>query len=139
MTRFLKSTAIAALALSTAMPAFAAGHMDLNSMDCAMYNDLSAEDRNKVAMMAIDEVNSGSAAQADASNDTAKATEDTQSAASTESPVGEAPDTAMAETTTEAGSDMSEYEEDIALLNLTCEGNSESTLLDAASGIMGNR
>lgn len=139
MTRLIKSTAIAALALTTALPAFATGTVDLNSMDCAMYNDLAAADKNKVAMMAINEVSSGSAAQADASNETAKATADTTVAGSTESAVGEAPDSAMATTTTQAGSDMTAYEEDVAILNDICMSNGESTLLDAAAGIKGNR
>lgn len=139
MTRLFKTTAIAALALTTAMPAFATGQTDLNSMDCGMYNDLAAADKDKVAMMAIDEVSSGSASQADASNDTAKATADTTVAGSTESPVGEAPDSAMAITTTQAGSDMSAYAEDVAILNDICMGNREAALLDAAAGVRGNR
>lgn len=139
MTRFLKTTAIAALVASTAVPAFAAGHMDLNSMTCTQYNDLSAEDKNKVAMLAIDEVNSGSASQADASNETAKATDDTTVTGSGESPVGSDPDSAMASTTTEAGNDMSEYEEEMAIMNGICDSNGDAMVLDAAAGVKGNR
>ena len=74
MTRFLKATAIAALAITTALPAFAAAHLDVNSMTCEAYNDLSGADRDKVALMVVADMANNSDATVADNNGTATAT-----------------------------------------------------------------
>jgi hypothetical protein len=135
MTRFFKSTAIAALALSTAMPAFAAGHLDLNSMTCDQYEELSRADRNAVAIAAVSELSSGAAT----SVDTATATDSTNVASSTESPADTADTSATATTTSGAGDDMSRYEEEIAMMNRICTFNPTTMVMEAAAGQRGKR
>jgi hypothetical protein len=155
MTRFLKSTAIAALVASTAMPAFAAGHMDLETMSCASYNDLSEADRNKVAVMAIDHANAGAGTASDISNDDANVAELAKDVTAAENASGETvesdvnvggaitdgteKDEAAAENASGDGmtdpANMDIYAEDIALLNEVCEGPGEVMVIDAAAGI----
>ena len=53
----MKTLAVAGLVSVMSVPAFAAAHLDLNSMTCEEYNGLSGADRDKVAVMAISAMN----------------------------------------------------------------------------------
>ncbi len=55
----LKTLAIAGLLGTVSAPAFAAAHMDMASMTCAQYQELSDEDKMKVSSMAIAELKDG--------------------------------------------------------------------------------
>ncbi|MEO9631134.1 MAG: HdeA/HdeB family chaperone [Sulfitobacter sp.] len=55
----LKTLAIAGLLGTVSAPAFAAAHMDMATMTCAQYQELSDEDKMKVASMAIAELEDG--------------------------------------------------------------------------------
>ena len=57
MTRSFKTLAAATLMTTLSVPAFAAAHLDVNSMTCEEYNELSGADRDKVAVMAVMELN----------------------------------------------------------------------------------
>ena len=145
MNTFMKTTAIAALALSTALPAFAAGHMDLNSMTCEQYNELGGADRDKVAMMAVAELNNNSDATIADNNGTATATDATEGTQATESASGATTTvadnngTATATSTVAAGDDMTRFAEEIKILNRTCSRNWDAMVMEAASGLSGTR
>jgi hypothetical protein len=141
MTRFFKSSAIAAVAFSAALPAYAATEVDINSMTCAQYEDLAPADRDTVAMLAISElaVDPAAVQEAEEANDPAKAVADTGTEPATESPVGSMPDSATASTTTNAGSDMSNYEEELAIMNRICTLNPTTMVMEAAAGLTGKR
>ena len=55
----LKTLAIAGLLGTVSAPAFAAAHMDMATMTCAQYQELSDEDKMDVASMAIAELEDG--------------------------------------------------------------------------------
>ncbi|MFG6529378.1 HdeA/HdeB family chaperone [Sulfitobacter sp. 1A15142] len=55
----LKTLAIASLLGTVSAPAFAAAHMDMATMTCAQYQELSDDDKMKVASMAIAELEDG--------------------------------------------------------------------------------
>ena len=55
----LKTLAIAGLLGTVSAPAFAAAHMDMATMTCAQYQELSDEDKMKVSSMAIAELEDG--------------------------------------------------------------------------------
>ena len=135
MTRLFKSTAIAALALSAAMPAYAEAHMDISTMTCLQYEDLSRADRNKVAVMAVSELSGDTAPDVE----TATATESTNVAESSESPAGTADTSATATTTTNAGDDMTRYQEEISRMNNICTFNPTTLVMEAAAGQTGKR
>lgn len=145
MNTLMKSTAIAAIALTTALPAFAAGHMDLNSMTCEQYNELSGADRDKVAMMAVAEMSNSSDATIADNNGTATATNATEGSAAEESEAGAATTVAKgngeatATSTVAAGDDMTRYAEEIKVLNRTCSRNWDAMVTEAASGMFGTR
>ncbi|WP_299025966.1 HdeA/HdeB family chaperone [uncultured Sulfitobacter sp.] len=145
MTRFIKTTAIAALALSTSLPAMAATSSDLNSMTCGEYNDLSQADQNRVAVAAVLELNNTSDATIADNNGVATATAPLVGEAAEESPSGstttiaDSNGTATATTTVPAGDDMARYAEEIKVLNLTCARNIDAMVLEAAAGMDGTR
>lgn len=145
MTHIFKASAIAALIATTAAPAFAAAHMDLNSMTCEMYNQLTGADRDKIAMMAIAELNNNSDATIADNNGTATATAPLEGEAAEESPTGsvatiaESNGTATATSTVAAGDDMSRFAEEVAVLNRTCSRNWDTMVLEAAAGQDGTR
>lgn len=145
MNTLMKSTAIAAIAMTTAMPAFADGHMDLNSMTCEQYNELGGADRDKVAMMAVAEMSNTSDATIADNNGTATATDATEGTAAEESTAGsvtttaENNGTAMATSTVAEGDDMTRYAEEIKVLNRTCSRNWDAMVTEAAAGMFGTR
>lgn len=145
MTRFFKTTAIAALALTTAMPVFADAHLNPSNMTCEEYNELSGANRDKVAMMAIAEITGVSDATIAANNGTATATNATESTKAEESTAGSTQTiaknngSATATSTVDAGNDQSMMEEKIALLNRMCSRNWDTMVSEAAAGQAGTR
>ncbi len=59
MNAFLKTAAAASLMATLSVPAFAAAHMEANTMTCAEFNELEAADQAKVTEMALEEINQG--------------------------------------------------------------------------------
>lgn len=121
MNNALKALAIAGLAGSISASAFAAAHLDMATMTCAQFKDLSAEDKLKVATMAVAEVDDG--ANGAAAAGTPKATE---------SSVG---DTTAAASTNED----SEMENAPELLDTICDRNLDALVSEAAIGMAGTR
>lgn len=130
----LKTLAIAAVVAGTSMPVFAAGHLS-TSMSCEDYNQLSGANRDKVAMMAIAELQDN----VDPGDGTATATASSTGTAGTESASGTGTTSATATTTTNAGDDMSAMEEKMAILNRTCSRNWDASVMEAAAGQSGTR
>ena len=145
MTRLFKTTAIAALALTTAMPAFAAAHLDPSNMTCEQYNELTGANRDKVAMMAIAEISGVSDATIADNNGTATATDASEGTKAEESTAGSSTTTAdnngtaTATSTVNAGNDQSMMEEKMALLNRVCSRNWDAMVSEAAAGQAGTR
>lgn len=140
MTRLFKATAIAALTLTTAMPAFARA-----DMTCGEYNDLSAAEQMVVAKMAVAEITGTTDGTLADNNGTATATNASEGEKAEESVSGSVQTlannngTATATTTVPAGNDESMMQEKIDLLNLTCAQNMDAMVYEAASGQTGNR
>ena len=145
MTRLFKTTAIAALAMTTAMPVFAAAHLDVNSMTCSEYNDLSGGDRDKVALMVVADMTNNSDATIADNDGTATATAGAETTAAEESEAGstatiaDSNGTATATSTVGAGDDMARFAEEIKVLNLTCARNGDAMLTEAAAGMAGTK
>lgn len=134
MTTF-KTLAIAALMGSVAAPAFADGHMDLNSMTCEEYNELSGADRDAIAVMAIAELNDNAEpteGTATATNDSVGDTEEESNMAVSE---GSATDTSIAN----ADDDLTRYAEEIRVMNRVCARNWDALVIEAAAGQAGTR
>ncbi|QUJ75965.1 hypothetical protein KDD17_13670 [Sulfitobacter albidus] len=145
MNTFIKAAAAATLLSAISAPAFAAGHADLNSMTCAQFNEMSAEDQNKIAVMAVAELNNNSDATIADNNGEATATAPLEGEAAEESETGStttiADDngTATATTTVPAGDDMTRFAEEIEILKLECERSLDAMVLEAAAGGNGTR
>lgn len=145
MTRFMKTTAIATLALTTAMPAYAAAHLDLTELTCGEYNAMSVEDQTKIANLAVIELRGATDGTVADNNGEAKAVESTEGTLAEESEAGSTTTIAdnngeaTATTTVPAGNDESQFAEDIKLLNLTCARSINATIMEAAAGQDGTR
>jgi len=151
MTHLLKTTAIAAIAMSTALPAFADGHMDINSMTCAQFNDLSDADKTKVAVAAISELNTdaateteGMAAPKDTNADPDAADVNDEGAATAEAPRdGETVTEEQTGVTTsempQGGDNLGEFEAEMKIMIDQCERNGDTMVTEAAAGLTGTR
>lgn len=127
-------TAIAAFAMCMSVPAFADGHLN-TSMTCDEYNQLTGANRDKLAMMAIAELNNSSVA----GDGTATATASSEGTASEESTEGTGGTSATATSIAGAGDDMSRMEEEMGVLNRVCSRNWDATVQEAAAGQFGTR
>ncbi len=135
MTNTFKTLTAAALISTMSVPAFAAAHLDLNSMTCEDYNQLSGADRDKVAMMAIMELNDNVVP----TDGTATATDSSVGTSGTESNSAASSGSATATSIANADDDMSRFAEEIGVLNRTCSRNWDAMVLEAAAGMSGTR
>ena len=131
----IKTLAAASLLTAMSAPAFAAAHMDLNSMTCEEYNQLGGADRDKVAMMAVMELNDNAVP----TDGTATATASSVGTTQEESNSAASQGSATATTIANADNDMSRYAEEIGVLNRTCSRNWDAMVLEAAAGMSGTR
>lgn len=131
----LKTLTIGALMTTLSAPAFAAAHMDLNSMTCGEYNELTGAERDKVAMMAVAELNDNVMP----SDGTATATESSVGTAQEESNSAASAGSATATSIAGADDDMTRFAEEISVLNRTCARNWDAKVLEAAAGQSGTR
>lgn len=137
MTNFFKTTAVAAVlaTVSVSAPAFAAAHMDLNTMTCEQYNELNGAERDKVAIMAIAELNDN----AQPTEGTATATDDSIGTTAEESNSAVSEGSATATTIANADDDLTRFAEEIRVLNRTCSRNWDAMVTEAAAGQFGTR
>ena len=138
MTNTLKTLAIAGLIGSTSVPAFAAAHLDMATMTCAQYNDLSAEDQMKVATMAIAEIDDGDNGGSLEGTATATASNvgDTTAAEATD---GDTTAGAKADGDEDNTTEESKMTNAIEALNLQCDRNLDTLVSEAAAGLDGTR
>lgn len=144
MTHLMKSTALAALTLGGAMSASALT-VDLNTMTCTEYNNLTAAQQNAVAVAAVRELNNDSVGTLAPNNGTATATDPLYGEPATESEAGSTTTiadnngTATDTSTVAAGDDAVRFAEEIAVLNRTCARAGNATMIEAAAGQSGTR
>ena len=117
------------------VPAFAAAHLDLNSMTCEEYNQLGGADRDKVAVMAILELNDD----VQPTDGTATATASSVGTDAEESNSAASSGSATATSIANADDDVSRLAEEIAVLNRTCSRNWDAMVKEAATGSAGTR
>lgn len=146
MTMFKTTAAATVLALTTAMPAFAAAHADLSTLTCGEYNAMSAEDQNAIAIKAVMEMNQAAEGSLETSTGTLRAADvggdanAEQNAAATANADSTAVTTEGVRTADVGGSvdtanpDQSDMAAQIALLNTTCASSVGATVMEAAVG-----
>lgn len=130
-----KTIAVAALMGTLSAPAFAAAHLDLNSMTCEQYNELSGADRDKVAMMAVAAMNDNVQPTDGTATATASSVGTTQEESNSAASSGSATATSIAN----ADDDMTRMAEEIKVLNRTCSRNWDAMVTEAAAGMSGTR
>jgi hypothetical protein len=135
MTKTFKTLAIASLMGTLSVPAFAAAHIDLNSMTCEEYNALGGADRDKIAMMAIAELNDNG----QPTDGTATATDSSVGSSASESNSAASEGSATATSIAGADDDIARFAEEIGVLNRTCSRNWDAMVLEAAAGSAGTR
>ena len=135
MTRSFKTLAAATLMTTLSVPAFAAAHLDVNSMTCEEYNELSGADRDKVAVMAVMELNDN----VQPTDGTATATASSVGTAAEESNTAASEGSATATSIANADDDMTRFAEEIKVLNRTCSRNWDAMVTEAAAGMAGTR
>ncbi|MFT6021956.1 MAG: hypothetical protein ACI9PY_000061 [Ascidiaceihabitans sp.] len=138
MTTFIKTAATAALLGSMSVPAFAAAHLDMATMTCAQYKDLSAEDQNKVAVMAINEIDDGM--NGVAGDGEPKATEDSVgTTTAAEATDGDTTSGAKADGDEDNTTEESQMTNAIEAFNLQCDRNLDTLISEAAAGLDGTK
>ncbi|KIN65817.1 hypothetical protein Z945_864 [Sulfitobacter noctilucae] len=135
MTHTLKTLAAASLLTAFSAPAFAATEVDLNSMSCEEYNQLGGADRDRVAVLAVKELNDDVVP----SDGTATATESSVGTAAEESNSAASQGSATASSIANADDDLTRMQEEIGVLNRTCARSADAMILEAAAGQDGTR
>ena len=135
MTRSFKTLAAATLMTTLSVPAFAAAHLDINSMTCEEYNELGGADRDKVAVMAVMELNDN----VQPTDGTATATASSVGTTAEESNTAASEGSATATSIANANDDMTRLAEEIKVLNRTCSRNWDAMVTEAAAGMSGTR
>lgn len=117
------------------VPAFAAAHLDLNSMTCEEYNELGGADRDKVAVMAIAAMNDNVQPTDGTATATASSVGTTQEESNSAASQGSATATSIAG----ADDDLTRFAEEIKVLNRVCSRNWDAMVTEAAAGMAGTR
>jgi hypothetical protein len=140
MNTTVKTLAIAALMGTVSAPAFADGHMS-TSMTCAEWKDLGAEDRMKVAQMALAEIATGD--DGESMEDSATATDDGDGVTAAEATDSDNGNATGAEATANESSLTADEntigDDEMALLERTCDTNLDAMISEAAIGSAGTR
>ncbi len=135
MNTTFKALAIAGLMGTFSTTAFAAAHMS-TTMTCEEYNQLGGADRDKIAMMAITDLNDNAAP----GDGTPTATESSVGTTSGESNTQASTEgSATATSIAGADDDMTRYAEEMGVLNRICSRNWDATVQEAAAGQFGTR
>lgn len=117
------------------VPAYAAAHLDLNSMTCEEYNELGGADRDKVAVMAIAAMNDNVQPTDGTATATASSVGTTQEESNSAASQGSATATSIAG----ADDDLTRFAEEIKVLNRVCSRNWDAMVTEAAAGMAGTR
>ncbi|MCX7559259.1 hypothetical protein OS190_06725 [Sulfitobacter sp. F26204] len=138
MTNLFKTAAAVALLSTASAPAFAAAHLDMTTMTCAQYQDLSPEDQMKVATMAIASVDDGM--NSEGGDGEPKATEDSEgTTTAAEATEGNTTSGAKADGNEDDTTETSMSESALEAFNLQCERNLDTLVSEAAAGLDGTR
>lgn len=135
MTNTFKTLAAASLVSLMSVPAFAAAHLDVNSMTCEEYNALGGADRDKVAVMAVAAMNDD----VQPTDGTATATDSSVGTTQEESNSAASQGSATATSIADADDDLTRFAEEIKVLNRVCSRNWDAMVTEAAAGMAGTR
>ncbi len=135
MTNTFKTLAAAGLLSLMSVPAFAAAHLDVNSMTCEEYNALGGADRDKVAVMAVAAMNDD----VQPTDGTATATDSSVGTTQEESNSAASQGSATATSIADADDDLTRFAEEIKVLNRVCSRNWDAMVTEAAAGMAGTR
>ena len=135
MNTTLKTLAAAGRVSFLSVPAYAAAHLDLNSMTCEEYNALGGADRDKVAVMEVAAMNDN----VQPTDGTATATASSVGSTSEESNSAASSGSATATSIADADDDLTRFAEEIKVLNRTCSRNWDAMVTEAAAGSAGTR
>lgn len=130
-----KTIAAAGVLGLMSVPAYAAAHLDLNSMTCEEYNELGGADRDKVAVMAIAAMNDNVQPTDGTATATASSVGTTQEESNSAASQGSATATSIAG----ADDDLTRFAEEIKVLNRVCSRNWDAMVTEAAAGMAGTR
>ena len=135
MTNFVKTAAAAVAVSLLSAPAFAAAHLDINSMTCEEYNQLGGADRDKVAVMAVMSLNDDVQPTDGTATATASSVGETQEESNSAASEGSATATSIAG----ADDDLTRFAEEIRVMNRVCSRNWDAMVTEAAAGMAGTR
>lgn len=138
MKNLLKTATVVALMGTVSAPAFAAAHLDMTTMTCAQYKDLSAEDQMKVASMAVAEVDDGM--NGEGGDGEPKATEDSEgTTTAAEATDGDTTSGAKADGDEDDTTEEAMSESALEALNIQCDRNLDTLVSEAAAGLDGTK
>ena len=135
MTNFVKTAAAAVAVSLLSAPAFAAAHLDINSMTCEEYNQLGGADRDKVAVMAVMSLNDDVQPTDGTATATASSVGETHEESNSAASEGSATATSIAG----ADDDLTRFAEEIRVMNRVCSRNWDAMVTEAAAGMAGTR
>ncbi|SDF21204.1 HdeA/HdeB family chaperone [Sulfitobacter delicatus] len=139
----LKTLAIAGLLGTVSAPAFAAAHLDMATMTCAQYQDLSDEDKMEVASMAIAELEDGGHGGSmitETKNDGTEPSDiSAAEATDAEETEGSMIDNVKAVEDSESADEMvdSDMEQEMEDFAVACSQNPDALVSEAAAGLRG--
>ena len=139
-----KALAIAGLMGTVSAPAFAAAHMDMATMTCAQFQELSDEDKMKAATMAIAELedggHGGSLITSTKNDGTEPSDISQEEATDAEETEGSLIDNVKAVEDSESADEMvdSEMEQQLEDFAVVCSQNPDALVSEAAAGMRGN-
>ena len=139
----LKTLAIAGLLGTVSAPAFAAAHLDMATMTCAQYQDLSDEDKMEVASMAIAELEDGGHGGSmitETKNDGTEPSDiSVAEATDAEETEGSMIDNVKAVEDSESADEMvdSDMEQEMEDFAVACSQNPDALVSEAAAGLRG--
>lgn len=138
-----KTLAIAGLLGTVSAPAFAAAHLDMATMTCAQYQELSDEDKLEVATMAIAELEDGGHGGSLITETKNDGTEPSDISAAEATDAEEKEDSLIDDTKavedSEAADEMadSEMEQELEDFAVVCSQNPDALVSEAAAGMRG--
>jgi len=139
----LKTLAIAGLLGTVSAPAFAAAHLDMATMTCAQYQELSDEDKMEVASMAIAELEDGGHGGSmitETKNDGTEPSDiSVAEATDAEETEGSMIDNVKAVEDSESADEMvdSDMEQEMEDFVVACSQNPDALVSEAAAGLRG--
>lgn len=139
----LKTLAIAGLMGTVSAPAFAAAHLDMATMTCAQYKELSDADKSEVASMAIAELETSDSEGSLITETKNDGTEPSDTTAAEATDAEETEDSMIDNTKavedSEEADEMAdtEMEQEMEDFAVVCDQNPDALVSEAAAGLRG--